>query len=255
MSRGFKFIAGALLGLLGAMQVYDRVTAPDLVRWDGIDVCSRGSGDTAVLVLHGYASSARDGVIIADELARAFPARYLVLEGPIPAVYGQRAWYEWDLRPDGTLVVIESQRAETRRAILAVMARARAEGARRVVVAGVSEGARMAMDVALAAEPRADAVVFLAGSGMESWRYERAEGLPIFMAHGRADPILPFDGAEEVRDFLRSHGARVTWFPYEGGHFVDDALAPAGAFLTALGREERRDLGGPGDPMPPSGAW
>src|SRR5258708_25912719 len=48
--------------------------------------------------------------------------------------------------------------------------------------------------------------------------------VPIFMAHGTYDPIIPLDRAERSRGLLQSLGYRVEWREYPGPH----SACPAG---------------------------
>ena len=51
------------------------------------------------------------------------------------------------------------------------------------------------------------------------------------MTHGRIDPLLPFEGAEALRDLLVANGADVDWLPHGGRHEIPEpVLARLGAF-------------------------
>lgn len=237
-SRGFLAIAGTLVVALLGLSLIAPAREPSSERWGALRVHAFGAGDTAIVVLHGYSGDLASGVEIARMTAEVFPeARYVVPEGPVAAEEGGgRCWWEWRALEDGRgYAPIEEQLGASRAALLSLLARVRAEGARRVVIAGHSEGARMAMEVALAAEPRPDAVMFWSGAALGSWRVERAAGLPVLMSHGRGDDVLSFEHADAVHAALAARGAQVTWVPFDGGH----GQVPFGAvreFLRALPR-------------------
>jgi len=71
----------------------------------------------------------------------------------------------------------------------------------------------------------------------ESKWVERFPGrrLPIFIAHGRRDPVLSFAIADRFRTQLQAAGLDVTWFPHDGGHDVPSAVVRAlNQFLAGL---------------------
>ena len=47
--------------------------------------------------------------------------------------------------------------------------------------------------------------------------------MPIFMAHGQADDLIPLRAATNSRDFLLSTGYRVEWHEYPMRHAVCDS--------------------------------
>jgi phospholipase/carboxylesterase len=54
------------------------------------------------------------------------------------------------------------------------------------------------------------------------------------MSHGRADPLLPFEGAEALRTLLEQAGAKIDWVPHNGQHEIPPlVLQRFGAFAKA----------------------
>jgi len=49
-------------------------------------------------------------------------------------------------------------------------------------------------------------------------------GLPVLQSHGRADPTLPYAGAEWLRDFLEGSRLGVEFVPFNGGHGIPDGV-------------------------------
>jgi phospholipase/carboxylesterase len=81
--------------------------------------------------------------------------------------------------------------------------------------------------VALAADPPVDRVVALSGVLLaDSLPGLRAGGPrpPVFIAHGREDPILSFEGGERCKAILEAHGFPVTWRPFSGGHEIPPGI-------------------------------
>jgi phospholipase/carboxylesterase len=62
-------------------------------------------------------------------------------------------------------------------------------------------------------------------------------GMPVFMAHGRADNVLPFDLAERLHGELVTTGLAVTFVPFDGGHEIPEEVVTAlGEFLARTAR-------------------
>ncbi|MCF7809760.1 hypothetical protein K9N50_02090 [bacterium] len=51
---------------------------------------------------------------------------------------------------------------------------------------------------------------------------DNAKNLKVFIAHGKEDPAVPFEDAMKARDILLSHGYKVTFAGFEGGHVLLD---------------------------------
>jgi phospholipase/carboxylesterase len=94
------------------------------------------------------------------------------------------------------------------------------------VLGGFSMGAVMSYALGLAAERPAPCGI-LAFSGflprVEGWRAapESRPGLPVFIAHGRRDAIIPVDFGREAARQLRDGGLEVDYHESEGGHHID----------------------------------
>jgi len=62
-------------------------------------------------------------------------------------------------------------------------------------------------------------------------------GVPIFMAHGSGDPVIPLALAEESRRRLEQEGYAVDWHVYAMPHSVCvPEIEAIGRWLTALAR-------------------
>jgi len=59
---------------------------------------------------------------------------------------------------------------------------------------------------------------------------DKRKGLPVFIVHGRGDPVLPFAQAELLARFMAEEGLRVVFIPHEGGHEIPEG------FVENLGR-------------------
>ncbi|WP_405822316.1 alpha/beta hydrolase-fold protein [Streptomyces sp. NBC_01390] len=99
-------------------------------------------------------------------------------------------------------------------------------GAERVVLAGFSQGATVALTLALShPEPLAGAALYAPylppdlPALLDGGRPNPANAdLPVWIGHGARDWVVPERSGEGLRGLLRSWGHPVTWQRYAGGH-------------------------------------
>lgn len=77
----------------------------------------------------------------------------------------------------------------------------------------------------------------------EASRLAAAKALPVFIAHGRQDRMVPFPGAEQARDHLLGLGYSVRFEAWDGGHELS-AAALRKAWAWILEQEARRGKAG-----------
>jgi phospholipase/carboxylesterase len=113
-------------------------------------------------------------------------------------------------------------------------------GPERTVLGGFSMGAVMSYALGLAAERPAPAGI-LAFSGfiptVDGWEPSTVDrgGLPVLIAHGRLDGVIPVDFAHAARDLLSAAGLPVEYHESDVGHQIDPAsIAPARDFLDRV---------------------
>ncbi len=96
---------------------------------------------------------------------------------------------------------------------------------RRIVLAGFSQGGVIALQVGLRLEQRLAGIMALSTYLHDHERVGSEVSLasvdvPIFMAHGQSDPMIPIARAVMSRDALRALGYQVQWHEYGMGHQV-----------------------------------
>ena len=116
-----------------------------------------------------------------------------------------------------------------------------------IVLGGFSQGAMVASEVAFRSDTPLAGLVLLSGTVVDeaSWRagYARRRGLPVFVAHGRRDGVLPFASSDRMRQDLHAAGLAVTWYPFDGSHALPaDVVAELNRFLSAYWRADRNAL-------------
>jgi phospholipase/carboxylesterase len=100
------------------------------------------------------------------------------------------------------------------------------------VVGGFSMGSVMSYSLGLAGDRPAPAGI-LAFSGfiptVDGWRADVASrpSLPVFIAHGRRDPIMEVSFARNARALLEAGGLPVEYHESDAGHHIDPAHIPA----------------------------
>jgi len=187
----------------------------------------------AIIVLHGLGADGNDFVPIARELdlASVGPVRFVFPSAPTRPVtinggYVMRAWY--DIL--GTEVAKREDEAglrESQALIEGLIANERARGvaANRIVLAGFSQGCAMTFMAGLRHGERLAGLLGMSGylpltDLTAAERSAANAGVPIFQAHGSADPMITMARATASRDALVTLGYPVEWHAYPMPHSV-----------------------------------
>jgi phospholipase/carboxylesterase len=187
----------------------------------------------SVIWLHGLGADGWDFVPVVRELEScgAPPARYVFPHAPMMPVtinngFVMRAWYDIrtaDLghREDGA--GIRASQAAVQQLIARETGRGVAPG--RIVLAGFSQGAAITLQTGLRQAQPLAGLIALSGylplaETLAAERDPASNGVPIFMAHGRDDPVVPIARAQRSRELLVSLGYRVDWHEYPMQHAV-----------------------------------
>jgi len=102
----------------------------------------------------------------------------------------------------------------------------------RTVFGGFSMGSVMSYSLGLGAD-RPQPAGILAFSGfiptVEGWKPDLAsrQGMPVFIAHGRNDPVMEVDFARRAKDLLTAGGLSVSYHESDAAHHIDPAHVPA----------------------------
>ncbi len=195
-----------------------------------------------ILWLHGLGADGHDFEPIVPELLRpGWPAlRFVFPHAPVRPVtinngVRMRAWY--DIRD--LSIEQRADEAGVRESIAQVEALAAREGERgvspsRIVLAGFSQGGAITLAAGLRREAGFAGLVALSTylplvNSTAAEATPAGKATPVFMAHGRQDPVVPLGLGQRSRDALRHLGATVDWREYAMPH--------------SLCAEEVRDLG------------
>ncbi len=200
---------------------------------DAVVLSPATPASASVIWLHGLGADGHDFVPIVPELKLpATPGiRFVFPHAPIRPVtlnmgMRMRAWYDIKtLTAEGR--TDEAGLAESRSRLTGLIAAERALGiaSARIVVAGFSQGAALALHGALRhPEPLAGILALSCYLPLQALlAIELAEAnrqTPILMCHGQYDPVLPLALGVAACNWLRAAGYRVEWKEYPMQHQV-----------------------------------
>lgn len=187
----------------------------------------------SVIWLHGLGANGLDFLPLVDELAgaRLPPIRFIfphAAEQPVTlnGGYVMPSWYD--------IISLHAEAAEDEAGIRASMAYLdrliegelqRGMVSRRIILAGFSQGGNVALNCALRyPQPLAGALILSSYLGLKDRLALEAStanrALPIFMAHGTQDDIVPYTWADGSRTNLAQLGYAVEWHEYAMPHTV-----------------------------------
>lgn len=187
----------------------------------------------SVIWLHGLGADGSDFVPIVRELDLAgCPAiRFVFPHAPVMPVtinngYMMRAWYDI-LGIDIGGREDESGLRKSQAMVEHLIAQEKARGipASRIILAGFSQGCAMTLQTGLRHPEKLAGLLCLSGylpihATVPGERHSANHDTPVFLAHGRGDPIIPIDRAEKSRDMLSALGYKVEWHEYMMQHSV-----------------------------------
>jgi phospholipase/carboxylesterase len=219
---------------------------PELL--DAIEIETGKNPTASIIWLHGLGADGNDFAPIVPELRLPKAAiRFVFPHAPVQPVtinggMRMRAWY--DIADDAERREDERGVRASQALIEALISREKERGAAsgRLVLAGFSQGGAIALQTGLRHPERIAGIMALStyvpvGEKLSAEASAANRDVPIFMAHGSYDPIIPLVRAEQSRALLQSLGYPVEWREYGMPHSVcPEELADIGAWLgTVLG--------------------
>ena len=202
----------------------------------------------AVVWLHGLGADGHDFEPIVPEVAprASRPLRFVFPHAPVRPVtlnngWQMRAWYDVygltrEHRQDEQGIRASSAAVEE----LIRSEIARGLPAERIVLAGFSQGGVVTLHAGLRFAERLAGLMALScylalEPALEAERSAANRATPIFMAHGTADAVLPFEYGDSSRRLLQGQGQAIDWHAYPIGHGVGpDEIDDIRAFLERV---------------------
>jgi phospholipase/carboxylesterase len=196
----------------------------------------------SIIWMHGLGADGNDFAPLANEIALPVAVRYIFPHAPMMPVsindgYVMRAWYDISdavIRSEDELGVRASQQSVE---VLLAREKSRGIGASRIVLAGFSQGGAIALHTGLRHGERLAGIMALStyvplADQLATEAHPANRAVPIFMAHGTADPMIAFARAQASRELLLQQGYAVEWHEYRMQHAVcPQEIADIGAWL------------------------
>lgn len=197
-----------------------------------IEIATGAAPSASVIWMHGLGADGHDFEPIVPELGLPddLQVRFIFPHAPVRPVtlnmgMAMRAWYDiieiGGGREDGA-GLRDSQAAVAQ---LVAAEAARGIPASRIVLAGFSQGGAIAFQAGLRHPERLAGIMALStylplAGTVEDERSEANRDLPIFMAHGSADPMISIGRAQQSRKMLEALGYPLEWHEYPMPHSV-----------------------------------
>ena len=211
-----------------------------------VEIATGDHPEASVIWMHGLGADGNDFVPIVRELdlSECPEIRFVFPHAETMPVtinngYVMRAWYDilgMDLvRREDEVGLRKSQQQ-----IEQLIAREIERGipAERIILAGFSQGCAMTLQTGLRYSKKLAGMLCLSGylplaDKLPAERSDANFSTPIFMAHGRVDPVVQIARAETSRDFLKSLGYAIEWKDYSMPHSVcEEEIDDIGQVIT-----------------------
>ena len=189
--------------------------------------------DAAVIWLHGLGADGHDFEPLVPELRlpERLSVRFVFPHAPVMPVtlnggYRMRSWFDLHSLQSFEKLDLVGIR-ESAAAIEELIAREIERGieARRIVLAGFSQGGALALYAGLRYSRRIAGIVALStflpyGASFDSERSAANVGLPVFLAHGLSDQTVNHVFGQQTKTWLSASGYRVEFHGYPMAHSV-----------------------------------
>jgi phospholipase/carboxylesterase len=192
--------------------------------------------DAAVIWLHGLGADGHDFEPIIPELRLdpGFNIRFVFPHAPMMPVtinqgFVMRAWYDIRSADIGAEPDEKGIRASGKllgEMIDAQIAAGMVPG--RIVLAGFSQGGAIVLHAGLRYQKQLAGIIAMStylplAESLESEKSAANAAVPIFLAHGSVDPVIPVDMAYRSQKQLEREGYSVEWHEYKGmAHSVSE---------------------------------
>lgn len=205
----------------------------------------------SIIWLHGLGADGEDFVPVAEEMNLPVPVRYIFPHAPEQPVtinggYIMRSWYDivaTDIGSEQDAAGVRDSQAEIEKLI----AREKARGilSENIFLAGFSQGGAIALHTGLRHAERLGGILALStylplADTLKEEAGSATKSTPIFMAHGRSDPIVPYALGRSSEEILLQQGYRVEWHEYAMPHSLcQEEIGDIEAWLTQCLKQER----------------
>lgn len=233
-----------------------------------ISVTSRrlaGRPTSAAIFLHGFGAPGTDLVPLAEELLESNPSNELhAMRFVFPAApteidpgFDGRCWWPINMErmqmalASGAVTdiadVVPAELPDCRQRVIEVVQWCQKHdhvGQDHVVIGGFSQGAMLAIDVALHLDGKLGGVCLWSGMliNQSEWKALAGKATPmrIVQSHGLLDPVLPFGCGQSLRKLLTDAGHHVEFVAFQGYHQIPGpALQKSAELAVAVASSPR----------------
>jgi phospholipase/carboxylesterase len=213
-----------------------------------IEIETSASPTACMIWLHGLGADGHDfeGLIPQLRLPPSLALRFVFPHAPFRPVTinggaVMRAWYDIAMN-DGGLDQNMGHVQESTEFLSGLIQQQLQRGMEpeRILLGGFSQGGAIAMHTGLTYPQRLAGILSLSAPLPDARRlmdsiHEKNIDLPIFVAHGKDDPLIPFSSAQAVYDQLKNQDMNVEWHSYPMGHAViPEEIVDVARWLTQV---------------------
>jgi phospholipase/carboxylesterase len=197
-----------------------------------VEIETAASPDAAVIWLHGLGADGHDFEPVVPELRLppSLGVRFVFPHAPVRAVtlnmgMRMRAWYDIYQLGGGREDDAGIRASQALTEGLIARERSRGIAAGRIFVAGFSQGGAIALHTGLRHAERLAGILALStylplADALPAEASAANRALPVFMAHGRFDDVIPIARAQQSRARLEQQGYELAWREYPMPHSV-----------------------------------
>ena len=209
---------------------------------EAVEIETGSPPQAAVIWLHGLGADGHDFEPIVLELRLKQAVRFVFPHAPVqPVTINQgmrmRAWYDIFQFGGGRE---DDKGIRASQALIVKLIEEQPVPPEKIVLAGFSQGGAIALQTALRYPKRLAGVMALStylplGATLGTERAAANAEVPIFMAHGNYDEIIPIQRAQDSKSVLEKLGYRIEWHEYPMPHSVcGEEVRDISAFLAKL---------------------
>ena len=181
----------------------------------------------SIIWMHGLGADGEDFVPIAHEINLPVAVRYIFPHAPMRPVtinngMVMRAWFDI-IAFGGAPDMVGIQASQVAIEGLIAQEKQRGVAAKNIYLAGFSQGGAIALHTGLYHAEKLGGIIALSSRLVQTEKLPaatRALNPPIFMAHGRSDPIIPFSMGSNSAAALTAGGYELEWHEYNMPHSV-----------------------------------
>ena len=204
----------------------------------------------SIIWLHGLGADGGDFVPVAEEMSLPLAMRYIFPHAPkrpvtINGGFVMRAWYDItsdEIHAQQDEKGIRASQFEIEKLI--EQEKQRGIKAENIFLAGFSQGGAIVLQAGLRHAEKLGGILALStylplADTLEREGTEAAKGTPIFMGHGRSDPVVPYSLGKSSANKLLDLGCHLDWREYAMPHSV--CMEEVSDIATWLGQRLKQD--------------